>query len=291
MEKSVAWVEASFPALEILHLTSYHYNPMVLPDAFLAASTPSALPHRLLHVKLTNVYFPTFPQLLLSSRDLVSLSLRSDRDVITTFLSPEAITSALSAASQLKNLSLRLSDESDAIQGSIHLSSLNHILLPALNEFSFDGPGDYLEDFVSRIHAPLLERLNVYVGWPHVVDFPQLSHFINRTEQLSSLPHLTSIRLADGEFQIRHYFRHLPSRQKVVKLHLDIWLDWQAPQPPQVHHVCKQLSPLMSSVEQLVISASHSPTRLQGETRPASWLLLFEPFHSVQGLELSTLKD
>jgi len=288
MEKSVAWVEASFPALEILHLTSYHYDPMVLPDAFLAASTPSAIPHRLLHVKLTNVYFPTFPQLLLSSRDLVSLSLRSDRDVITTFLSPEAITSALSAASQLKNLSLRLSDENDGIQGSIHLPSPNHILLPALNEFCFHGPGDYLEDFVSRIHPPLLEQLNVYLRWPHVVDFPQLSNFINRTEQLSSLPHLTSIKLGDGEFQIRHCFRHRPSRQRVVRLQLDIWLDWQV---SQVHHVCKQLSPLMSSVEQLVIAASYSPTRLQGETKPASWLRLFEPFHGVQELELSTHKD
>ena len=46
LAKSVAWVEAPLPALEILHLRLFHYSPMVLPDAFLAASTPSATPSR-----------------------------------------------------------------------------------------------------------------------------------------------------------------------------------------------------------------------------------------------------
>ena len=66
---------------------------------------------------------------------------------------------------------------------------------------------------------------------------------------------------------------------------MDIWLDWQV---SQVHHVCDQLSPLMSSVEQLIISARHSPKGLQDETNTASWLRLFGPFHCVQELELCT---
>ena len=50
--------------------------------------------------------------------------------------------------------------------------------------------------------VPLLEQLNVILWWPHVEDFPQLHHFVHRTEQLSTLPHLTSIILGEGDFQI-----------------------------------------------------------------------------------------
>ena len=284
LEKSAAWVEASFPALESLHLISPHPDLMVLPDAFLAASTPSVTPRRLLHIELNNIYFLTLPQLLLSSRDLVSLSLRSDSVIMTTFLSPQTITSALSAASHLNTLSLCLRDWPESVQGSVQLLSPNH-LLPALDKFCFDGSGDYLEDLVSRIHAPLLEQFNVLLWWPHVADFPQLSHFIHRIEQLSSLPHMTSIRLKHRGFQIQHCFRHLPSRQKIVRLQLDVFLDWQV---SQLHHVCQQLSPLMSSVEQLVITASES---FQLRRRPVSWPGLFGPFHCVQELELCTPEE
>jgi len=279
LAKSATWVEASFPALESLHLSSPRFDLMVLPDAFLGASTPSATPRRLLHIELNNIYFPTLPQLLLSSRYLLSLSLRSDTVMgSTTFLSPEAFTSALSAASQLKDLSLHLRYEPKDVPGSIYLPSPNHLLLPALNKFCFNGSGDYLEDFVSRIHAPLLEQLDVVLWWPHVADFPHLSHFIHRAEQLGSLPHLTSIRLKNRAFQIIHCFRHLPSHQKIVRLQLDIFFDWQV---SQVHHVCQQLSPLMSNVEQLVIAANQSLELLQDKTKPASWLQLLQPFHCV----------
>jgi len=285
LEKSAAWVEASFPALESLHLRSPHSDSIVLPDAFLAAST-SAAPRRLLHIELNNIYFPTLPQFLLSSRDLVSLSLRSDSDMMKTFLSPQAIISALSATSQLKELSLYLRGWRESVQGSIQLPSPNHLLLPALNKFCFDGSGDYLEDLVSGIYAPLLEQLDALLCWPQIVDFPQLSHFIHRTEQLSSLPHMTSIRLKNRGFQIQHCFRHLPSRQTTVRLRFDIALDWQV---SQLHHVCQQLSPLMSSVEQLAITALERFP--YGERRPASWPGLFEPFYCVQELQLCTPEE
>ena len=288
LEKSATLMEASFPALESLHLSSPHGDLMVLPDAFLGASTPSTTPRRLLHIELDNIYFPTLPHLLLSSRDLTSLSLRSNTVMGSAFLSPEAIISALCAASQLKSLSLYLRDKPKDVPGSIHLLSPNHLHLPALNKFCFNGSRDYLEDFVSRIHAPLLEQLEVFVAWQDVVDFPQLSHFIHRTEQLSSLPHLTFIRLKQRGIQIVHCFRHMPSCQKIVRLQLDIFLDWQV---SQVHHVCQQLSPLMSKVEQLVVAANRSLEMLQDKIKPELYLRLLQPFHCVQELELYTLEE
>jgi hypothetical protein len=140
LAKLPAWVEASFLALEILHLDSPHYDPMILPDAFLAPSH-GAIPSRLLQIKLTNVYFPNLPQLLLSGRNLVSLSLRFDRAVIPNFFSPEVIATALSAASQLKKFSLYFRDEVEGEQVIVPLPSESPVLLSSLNEFCFDGSG------------------------------------------------------------------------------------------------------------------------------------------------------
>ena len=287
LAKLPAWVEASFPALEILHLNSLNYNPMILPDAFLALSH-SAIPRQLLQIKLTNIYFPNLPQLLLSSRNIVSLSFRFDRAVITSFLSPEVIATALSTASQLKKLSLSFHDEVEGEQLTVPLPSKSPVLLSSLNKFCFNGSGDYLEVFFSRIHTPFLEQLDVILWWPHVADFPQLSQFVHQTEQLSALPHLTSIILGEGDFQIRHCFRHRPSRKRTVSLQVYVRLDRPV---SQVHHVCQQLSPFMSSVEQLSIAADCSPVRFSGESKPASWLRMFEPFHRVQDLKLCTSEE
>ena len=147
---------------------------MILPDVFLAPSH-SAIPCQLLQIKLTNIYFPNLPQLLLSSRNIISLSLRFDRAVITNFLLPEVITTALSAAFQLEKLSLCFHDEVEGEQLTVPLLSKSPVLLSSLNEFCFNGLGDYLEAFVSRIHMPVLEQLDVTLWWPHIADFPQLS--------------------------------------------------------------------------------------------------------------------
>ena len=287
LAKLPAWVEASFPALEILHLNSLNYNSMILSDAFLAPSH-SAIPHQLLQIKLTNIYFPNLPQLLLSSRNIVSLSLRFNRAVITNFLLPEVIATALSAAFQLEKLSLCFCNEVEGEQLTVPLLSKSPILLSSLNEFCFYGSGDYLEAFVSRIHVPVLEQLDVILWWPHIADFPQLSHFVCRTEQLSTLPHLTSIILGEGDFQMRHCFRHRPSCKQTVSLQVYVRLDRPV---SQVHHVCQQLSLFMSSVEQLSIATDCSPIRFPGESKPASWLRMFEPFHCVQDLKLCISKE
>jgi hypothetical protein len=134
------------------------------------------------------------PQLLLSSHNLVSLSL-TYHDVFLVdgvFLSPEALTAALSATTQLKSLSVRPRyNKSFHVQRGFHASSPD--LFPVLKAFDFAGSGEYLEDLVSRIDAHLLEQISVYLYRPHSADVPQLSQFIKRAEQLSALPHLSSI--------------------------------------------------------------------------------------------------
>ncbi|KAH9954683.1 hypothetical protein BC827DRAFT_1272429 [Russula dissimulans] len=161
-------------------------------------------------------------------------------------------------------------------------SPLNLVVLPALNYFHFGGITKYMESFVSRIDAPDLEKLDISSD-QSVIDIPQLSQFISRTERLSSLPFRTSIFLDTEDFSIEHHFKHPKSPQEVSHVYFkcfhSCWL------VSQVDHICARLSPLASSVKQLKISAFHPPPSLERKTDPAPWLQLLSPYNSVEEIE------
>src|SRR5712671_1590359 len=184
--------------LELEHLSlsvlgRFDLYSMALPRQFLSGSTS---PRRLRSIHLNGLHLPALPQLLLSSRDLISLHLGrhslSDRE----FISPEVLSASLSATTQLEYLYI------DCIpiptELSPELTSGNSsplVVLPALTCFHFEGFIKYMEHFVSRIHAPHLEKLDIYSDCQRILDVPQLSQFISRTERLSSSPFRTSISL------------------------------------------------------------------------------------------------
>jgi len=58
--------------------------------------------------------------------------------------------------------------------------------------------------------------------------------------------------------------------------------DWEV---SQLHYICTQLSPLVSSVKQLEVSAFHLPSNLKRKTDPAPWLQLLTPYNSVEEVE------
>ena len=134
-------------------------------------------------------------------------------------------------------------------------------VLPALTYFYFGCFIEYLENFVSWIHAPNLMKLIVHSD-RCVLDVPQLSQFISRTERLSSLPFRTSMSFHFGSFSIEHHFRRLPSIQEVSHVYFRSACkgDWQW---SQVDHICTQISLLTSSAKQLKLSALHLPPNLQ----------------------------
>ncbi len=84
-----------------------------------------------------------------------------------------------------------------------------HAVLPALVEFHFCGDSAYLEDLISRIDAPVLERLNITLFKPSAFETLQLSQFISRTKTLAS-PHRMSILLLGDEILVVDQFQ-LPS--------------------------------------------------------------------------------
>jgi hypothetical protein len=59
-------------------------------------------------------------------------------------------------------------------------------VLPALTEFDFYGTGEYLEDLLAQLDAPLLDNVQVELGELTSHSLPQLSLFIARTENFRS---------------------------------------------------------------------------------------------------------
>jgi len=267
-----------FPELE--HLTLLGSRRIALPREFFGGSTP--LPS-LRCILLIGLHLPALPQLLLSSRRLVFLHLGPSTLTGDGFISPEVLSTALSATTQLEHLHIacdRVPIESLPELTSTNSSSHNLVALLALTYFYSSGCIEYLENFVSWIHAPHLMKFIVHVD-QSVFDVPQLSQFISRTEQLSSLPFRTSISLHSSAFDIEHNFRRPPSSQEESFVYYrNVYMkDWQV---SQVGHICAQLSPLASSVKQLKLSASHLPPTVQPKTKPAPWLQLFKPYNDVE---------
>ena len=272
----------SFLELEHLVLSGFiwHYSPIALPREFFGGSTG---PRRLRNILLNYLHLPDLPQLLLSSRDLVSLHLGYYTLTCMGFISPEVLSNALSVTTQLESLYIDCLPEPHPELTTRHSSPF--VVFPALTYFHVGGFIEYMENFVSRIHAPRLEKLDVYSNHQGALDIPQLSQFISRTERLSSLPFRTSISLDKRGFSIDHYFEVLPSLEALhvyIRVRCVDMTDWRV---SEVDHICTQLSPLASSVKQLKISAFQPPPNLKRKTDPAPWLELLKPYNSVEVVE------
>ncbi|KAH9055714.1 hypothetical protein EDB87DRAFT_1824447 [Lactarius vividus] len=158
MSKSGAPFLTSFPTLEYLRLESE--NTMKASMAVLRLGFLGSTP-RLRDIHLKQVPFSA-PPLLLSTRNLVSL--RLDDISSRGYFTPEALSIGLSVTTQLKSLRILFLPFASSVfrdPGSAGHPLRVYAALPALAEFHFHGNSAYLEDLISRIDAPVLERLDL----------------------------------------------------------------------------------------------------------------------------------
>ena len=168
-----------FPSLVNLTIVSEERNGSTIPDSFLGGSAP-----RLESLELYDVQCPAIEKLLLSTPNLVSLSLSGIPHSSSRlgYVSPEAMVNSLSVLTSLKSLHLRFHrDWLRFHQPSGHPSPFSPVVLPAFTDFFFYGDQGYLEDIVSRIDTPLLAK--IFIGLSvSVTVTPPLRDFISRTE-------------------------------------------------------------------------------------------------------------
>jgi hypothetical protein len=177
LEKVLAVMQQPFPELTSLYLWSGYEMP-VLPDSFLGGSVP-----RLRSLALFSIPFPGLPRLLLSATHLVHLGLSDIPH--SGYISPETMATCLSALTSLKSLTFGFeSPRSCPDRKRRRPPPQTRTQLPVLTALLFEGVSEYLEDFVARIDAPLLDELQIEFFHQLIFDTPQLTQFVSRTPKL-----------------------------------------------------------------------------------------------------------
>ena len=154
LEEILAAMHQPFPALSFLGLGLGDYEDTTvpdIPDSFLGGSAPY-----LQTLILDYIPFPGLPNLLLSATHLVELYLW--RIPHSVYFPPEVLVDCLSALTRLEILKFEFEFPQICVdQNSRHSRPPTRTLLPVLTELWFRGLDGYLEDFISRVDAPLLD--------------------------------------------------------------------------------------------------------------------------------------
>ena len=271
LERLTAVIQEPFPVLTGLRLESSGEMGPIIPDAFLGGSSS-----QLQNVFLEGVAFPALPRFVASATHLISLRLQHIPD--TGYISPEAMTTCLTALPQLEEFVIGFQSPQFR-PPPILPPPLARAILPALTYLEFRGVSEYLEDFIARINTPRLYSLDVWLFMDLIFVIPQLNNFIHDANRLELCKRAT-IELYPWSARI--------SIESPIPLHLRFKcdrLDWRL---SSITRLCNELFPFLSEVERLEINGDPDlQLEPQVDIDPTQWLELFQPFPAVQSLYLS----
>jgi hypothetical protein len=271
-------MQESFPTLELLTLRFQWGPATALPDSFLGGCAP-----RLRVLALHGVPFPGLPKLLLSTNNLVELCLWSIPH--SGYISPEAMGACLSSSINLRSLTLGFkSSQSRPDDLNRSLPSSTRVDLPSLLDFRFNGMHEYLEDFVARINAPLLCKIEISFFYQPLFDATQLSQFIGRIAGFGVL-HRAHMAFDHGAGFIR--FENAVHNTS-LELRIEC-IEFEA-QLSSLAQVCRPFSsPILLSMEYLEVSVNVPPAdSWDNHTQNTLWLWtqLLQPFAAARDLYL-----
>jgi len=268
-------MQEQFPVLIRLKLgTPYEGDTALpLPDDFLGGSAP-----RLRSLKLNRIPFPALPKLLLSATDLVRLALWDIPD--SGYISPKAIVTSLAALANLKFLTIEFKSSPSFPDRHPPLSI--RTVLPVLTHFEFQGISEYVEGFLSRIDAPLLESICITFLHQFIFDTSRLAQFLRRTTRFQALNeahvYFDHFRVLVESFPPTQTFDEMSGlRISCGDIDGDI---------VHVTQVLKSLFPSIYVVEHLYLYGYQSQSKLKwrDDTEDIRWLEIFRPFPAVKKL-------
>jgi hypothetical protein len=277
-EKVLDAMQEPFTALTHLILSSNIELAPVVPNSFMGGSAP-----RLQHLLLQRLPFPGLPKLLLSTTDLVRLTLWDIPH--SGYISPQAIVVCLSALPRLEWFYLGFeSPRSRPNRETRRLPPSIRSVLPTLNTLYFTGVSEYLEDLVARIDSPLLNCLEISLFPQLIFDTPQLLQFISRTPTLElhdrarvDFSHLNAGLRFPNSFSGNHFGFRIRFRQP----------EWQLSCMAQIFTSFFPRS-LIHMVERLyILDGPNSKLEWLDDIENRQWLELLHPFTGVKNLYLS----
>ena len=261
-----------FSELEELALLSGDNMQLTLPSTFRWG-------HRLRTLHSTGIAFPSFPQLLLPSHDLVDIQLHEIPSA--GYISPEAFAIALSGMTQLRSLTLHLlSFPRRRSFFGLPPQPGERSILPALTNLKYRGTSKYLDSLVARIEAPNLEEINITFFSQPTMDASELGRFIERIEkqtpisrgEVQTSEHAISISFTDS------------STSTPLRLQISCkQLDWQLSCMAQV---CDQFSPFLFRVNSVEINATE-PSSGNNDANGEQWLELIRLFGGARDFSVA----
>ena len=264
------FMQDPLPALRELDFSGT--SAPTLPEAFLGGSAPC-----LQSCALCGIAFPGLTKLLTSTSQLVRLILDDLPD--SGYIPPDAMGSCLATLPNLNRLTIgfKPSRSRPRLTGPPPARDI----LPSLTDFHFTGSGEYLEDLVARIVAPLLHHFIVTFSKDFNFVASQLVRFISRTERIKELHRI------GGPVELDPWSVRMSDRSG-GRLELGIRYNASRWRLDSLEQLCDNLSPLFSQVKKLRICEDPS-RRFQPEEdmEPTQWLNIFVPFTAVYYLDVS----
>ena len=276
-----AAIDEPFPVLTSLvltDLTSFQQPSVpVLPDSFLGGSAPC-----LRSLDLFSISYPSIGKLLSSTTNLVHLSLWDIPHC--GYISPETIVPCLSMLPRLGSLELGFRYPRSRIhRSSRHPPPLTHAVFPNLTFFRFRGDIEYLEDILSQIETPMLNRSHFRFFNQLVFDTPLLGQFIRRTETFMTTC-TARVEFSSSDVGVTLWGQEEVANDGMETQSLSISckpLDWQLSALPQV---LNSFLTSLSTLESLEIAVSRKDW--QGEIEVIQWQEFLHPFTPVRKMSL-----
>ena len=275
-ERVFAAMQQPFPALTNLILGFRCGSAPVDLASFLGGTVP-----RLKSLSLIRNSSPGLLKPLLSATDLVSLQLLQTSH--SGYIPPEALTTYLSVLIRLECLEIEISFESSSTHPR-HLPPPTHLHLPVLTMLKFIGVAEYLENLIARIHAPLLDNLQITLLHQMIFHTPQLTQFVGRTPKFKT--HDTAhLIFSNFDASVKVFDERL--RLNILCNQPDWWL-------PSLMQICSAFFPraVIAAVEHLFILENPfvppPPLSWQNDIESSQWLKLFHPFTAVKHLFISS---
>ena len=201
LEKVLAAMRQPFSALTRLQLQPRGEAAPVVPTSFLGGSAPCL---QTLFLNRIQVPSPGLTNLLSSVTHLVDLYLF--RISHSGYISPEAFVTCLAVLTRLETLHFGFeSPRCLPDRTSRHPPPATRTLLPVLTKLWFKGVGNYLEDLVAQIDAPLLDKFSITFFHQLIYDTPQLTSVVHQNSR-HAMKHVWSFTI--GTFP-SHFHRYL----------------------------------------------------------------------------------
>ena len=278
LERLFAAMRQPFPALTRLQLHCEARDEIapVFPNSFLGGSAP-----RLQSLILGGIPCPGIPKLLRSAIHLVTLELSGIPH--SGYFPPEAMVSGLSVSNRLETLVIEFDSPCRLDQKSRRPPPPTRTALPVLTVFHFKGVGEYLEDLVAQIDAPLLNDLEITFFHQLIFDTPQLTQFISRTPRFKAYD---GARVVFSELEVRITL----SQKSDETLKLGVLCNQSEWQLSSLEQVPRSFFPqdFLHTVEHLhILENEYWRPDWQEDIESNQWLDLLHPFTAVKDFHVS----